>query len=70
MSHVRKVVIILVALCYLMVLPPMFNLYNKPILVMGVPMFLFVLVALVLLMNMLIFFLYQYEEKQEHKRNE
>lgn len=70
MSKVRKIVISLIVLCYLMAFPPMFSLYNKPILVFGMPMFMFGLAALVLVMNGLVFFLYQYEDKRDREQKQ
>ncbi len=65
MSKVRKVVIILILMCYAMAFPPMNGIYNQVGFVCGIPTFMFGLLVNALLPVLLITFLFIYESKKE-----
>lgn len=65
MSSVRKLIIGLILTCFLFTMPPMFHIYNQPILILGIPMFMFGIIILTLTMVLLTYILYRYESKNE-----
>ncbi len=65
MSNVRKIIILLIVICYAMAFPPFNSLYNQLGFVFGIPTFMFGLIVNALIMILLIFILYLYEEKHD-----
>lgn len=67
MNKVRKTVLILIECCFTLLMPPFMYIYNKPILFMGVPLFLFSVLGLCSIIVLLMYILYRYEEGNDKK---
>lgn len=63
----RKVITILILLCYLMAFPPFMNIYNRPGFVLGIPTFMFGLFCIAACLILLVYILYRYEDKQNRE---
>jgi uncharacterized membrane protein YhaH (DUF805 family) len=63
----RKVIIILMLLCYLMAFPPFMSIYNRPGFVLGIPTFMFGLFCISACLILLVYILYRYEDKQNRE---
>ncbi|MCK8827426.1 hypothetical protein MWH25_06670 [Natroniella acetigena] len=71
-NNYRKIIGVLMLLCFIMMCPPFYNLANQPILLFGVPMFilwnLFFGVALTCLLVVLFVLDEKYENKGDEKK--
>ena len=67
MSKIRKIILILISGCFLLLMPPLMHIYNKPVLFMVIPLFLFVVITLCSIIVLLMYILYKYEEGNNKK---
>lgn len=64
-KSMRKIIGVLVAICYLMAFPPFINLYNRPGFVLGIPTFIFGLIMNAICLVLSVLVLYCYENKRD-----
>lgn len=63
MKKLRKIIFALIIFCYLLMLPPLNGIFNKPVLLFGMPMFMTVLIIDSLTLAILMLILYKFENK-------
>lgn len=65
MKKLRKICVVMILLLYLCtIFPPFMSLYNRPVLVCGVPLFVVGILAISALLLLIVFILYRNEEKE------
>lgn len=67
MNKIRKIILTLISICFILLMPPFMYIYNKPILFIGIPLFLFVVLSLCTIIVLLMYILYKYEEGNNNK---